>query len=153
MGRIFRGYTSMVFWAAAIFLATPIRLEIRNHSIIAMMLLFPIYCVAIWLIVLIPFAVAVIISEKFAIRSKLYFFSVNAVISSAIAFQSFARFKGGFSVSRANFYNYGYFEISFPIILSGTLSALSYWYMSGQYAGSSEEEYKRLSALQDDELP
>ncbi|QGY01882.1 hypothetical protein MMSR116_08320 [Methylobacterium mesophilicum SR1.6/6] len=132
---------------------TPTKRDLVEYNIFSIILGLPFYFVTIWFVVLVPSFIAIIISERFLVRGKSYYFLVNASISTVIAFQSFMRFKGGFSFSRENIFNLGYIEVIFPIIFSGTSSALAYWYISGQYAGLGEEEYKRRRAIQTAELP
>ncbi len=83
----------------------------------------------------IPIFSAIALAEWLTIRSKYYYLAVNLVVSLFFTMWFFASFKNGINFSPANFNNFGYIEGGLPIVSSGTLSALFYWFISGRYAG------------------
>ena len=153
MGRIFRGYSWMIFWAATLRSIAPIDQTREPYDIFHLLLWFFISFIIYYVSALIPMSIAIVVSEFFSIRSKISYFAANFAISLSLTMLLFTSFRNGLSFSRSNYLNYGYLDTILPLVCIGTLPALAYWYVAGQFAGSSDGEYRRRRAIQDARLP
>lgn len=142
MIRVLKGYSLMILAAAALRAAIPYPQSAWViYNLFAVLFQTVVLFVMYYLVAAIPIFLAIALAEWLTIRSKYYYLTINFIVSMFFALWFFVSFKDGISFSPANFNNHGYIEGGLPIVLSGTLSALVYWYASGRYAGRGLEEY------------